>query len=90
MTEKCDWKGKCKNKPFIEVYPLKDGYFDRDKGWSYLCYNHAVIALLRGDKFAYYNFDNGIRYKIFEVIYNIIMHNYEIIMPDIKNFVRFK
>jgi hypothetical protein len=90
MKETCDWKGKCKRKPFIEVYPLKDGWFDRSSGWSYLCFKHAIIALLRGDNFTYFNLENGIKNKLFEKLYDIIMNNYEMHYDNDMDFVELK
>lgn len=36
----CDFKGKCSNKAYVEVYPMlmKRG----KKGWSYLCKKHYL------------------------------------------------
>ena len=53
----CDWKGKCKRKPYVEVYPLEWDeerqmyWFSRDRGWSYLCRWHFYLARLLRHKF---------------------------------------
>lgn len=36
----CDYKGKCQNKAFMEVYPSLLGGKCRNKGWNYLCRKH--------------------------------------------------
>jgi len=35
----CDFKGKCTNKAFAEVFPIKTKR-DKNDGWSYLCRKH--------------------------------------------------
>ena len=41
----CDFKGKCTNKAYVEVYPfiLKNS----KKGWSYLCRKHYYLEQKR-------------------------------------------
>jgi hypothetical protein len=39
---KCDFKGKCKNKAYREVYQFLLGGKYKDRGWSYLCRKHYV------------------------------------------------
>jgi len=36
----CDYKGKCKNKAYKEVYPCLLGGKYKKRGWSYLCRKH--------------------------------------------------
>jgi len=42
----CDWKGKCPNKAYAEVFPslLKK---NSKKGWSYLCKKHYLLEQKR-------------------------------------------
>ena len=60
---KCYYKGKCKSRAFVEVYPYTNTELDEDTGeiyktpyifsgtWSYLCLKHFVKFKLEGDKF---------------------------------------
>ena len=48
----CDWHGKCKRKPYAEVFPFKVNEHENwapvmDGGWSYLCYWHFQYARVR-------------------------------------------
>jgi hypothetical protein len=45
----CDWRKKCKRKPYVEVFPLRIKPIEKRKlpcdiyefnGWSYLCRRH--------------------------------------------------
>lgn len=36
----CDYKGKCKNLAYKEVYPNLLNEKNKNKGWSYLCKKH--------------------------------------------------
>ena len=38
--KKCDFRGKCKNRAFREVYPGLLGRGCKNRGWSYLCRKH--------------------------------------------------
>ena len=38
--KKCDFRGKCKNKAFREVYPSLLGGKFKNEGWNYLCRRH--------------------------------------------------
>ena len=55
-TYHCNWRGKCKRKPYIEAFPLKDKPKERRQfpcdvwefdGWSYLCFWHFQYERLR-------------------------------------------
>ena len=37
---KCDYRRKCKNKAYAEVYPSLLGGKYKERGWSYLCKKH--------------------------------------------------
>lgn len=64
----CDWHGKCKRKPYADVFPLRDKplekrelpcdewYFD---SWSYLCYWH-----LQYERFVYFIKRHVLRQKV--------------------------
>ena len=52
----CDWKGKCKRKPYADVFPLTakpvdEQHCPKDEwafdSWSYLCFWHFQYARLR-------------------------------------------
>ncbi|OGJ18249.1 hypothetical protein A3K73_00420 [Candidatus Pacearchaeota archaeon RBG_13_36_9] len=54
----CDYKGKCRNLAFKEVYPcmLKGKY--KNMGWSYLCKKHFAQEKKRfKEKLPYYSVD---------------------------------
>jgi hypothetical protein len=48
MTEDihCDWKGKCKCKAHVEIFPYEMNGSDAEFGWgwSYLCFRHFIVA----------------------------------------------
>ena len=44
----CDWRGKCKNKAFREVYPKLSKI--NKKGWSFLCRKHFYQELKKFGK----------------------------------------
>jgi hypothetical protein len=53
---RCDWRGKCKRKPYADVFPLKVKPLEERQlpcdvwifgGWSYLCYWHLQYERIR-------------------------------------------
>lgn len=38
----CDYKGKCRNKAYAEVYPFLLKRKTKNDGWSYLCKKHFM------------------------------------------------
>jgi len=36
----CDYKGSCKNKAYMEIYPSLMSVKHKGRGWSYLCRKH--------------------------------------------------
>ena len=54
----CDWEGRCRLPPFVEVYPMKElinkNNIEFAGSWSYLCLIHYAIAKLRKDRIAVY------------------------------------
>jgi len=52
----CDWRGKCRRKPYMDVFPLtpkpeKERQFPCDEwifeNWSYLCFWHFQYERIR-------------------------------------------
>lgn len=48
----CDYHGKCKRKPYAEVFPGKGS-------WSYLCFWHFVLARIQRHKIGWWIIKEG-------------------------------